>query len=83
MSFCNLIYFLPSVRFTVNDNLTKVGTYIVMMATVIMTTTINVENQSPFVGFVAFIRLFIKSFSDGNTEGGVIVTPSSVVVAKL
>lgn len=45
-------------------------------------TTINVEYQSPFVGFVAFIRLFIRSFSDGKTDGGGIVTPSIFVVAK-
>lgn len=54
----------------------------VMIATVMITMTINVENQSPLVGFVAFIRLFIKSFSDGKTCGGGIVTPSRLVVAK-
>ncbi|KAI9579072.1 hypothetical protein GQX74_014689 [Glossina fuscipes] len=57
-------------------------TYTVIMATVIMTITINVENQSPFVGLVAFIKLFIKSVSDGKTDGGGIVTPSIFVVAK-
>uniref|UniRef100_A0A1A9ZZV4 Uncharacterized protein n=1 Tax=Glossina pallidipes TaxID=7398 RepID=A0A1A9ZZV4_GLOPL len=60
----------------------KSTTYTVIMATVIMTITINVENQSPFVGLVAFIKLFIKSLSDGKTDGGGMVTPSIFVVAK-
>jgi len=53
-----------------------------MMETVMMTTTISVANQSPLVGFVEFIKLFIKSFSEGNTDGGGMVMPSMFVVLK-